>query len=422
MKNVFVFPCGSEIALEIARALKHSTHFHLIGGNSVSDHGRFVFADIENGLPWESDAEFIPVIKDIVRRRGVDLIYPAMDSSLVRLKAAEEELECKVIGSPLETMEICLSKSKTYQRLQDTVLTPIVYSLDEVVEYPVFCKPDIGYGARGTAKIEDADALKCHVRKYPRSLICEYLSGEEYTVDCFTDRHGVVRFCGPRARGRIMNGISVNTYPVEESENSQFLCIAENINARLKFRGAWFFQLKRNANGNLVLLEIGARLGGSSALYRGRGVNFAELSIWDALDSEIEILSNRYPIEMDRALDNCFSIKYDYDEVFIDYDDTVILEKKYYNADVMRFLYQCKNRSIKLTLLSRHDGDLSAELRDFALDKIFDRIIHLVKEDKKSDYIDNSRAIYIGDSFAERRNIAQNCGLPVFSVDMIPFL
>lgn len=142
MKNILVFPCGSEIALEVARALRSSTHFHLIGGSSVADHGRFVFSDIEENLPWESDNGFISAIKDVVERRHIDLIYPAMDNSIVTLKRAETELGCRVIGSELETTEICLSKSRTYKMLRDEVRVPELYTPDSIPKYPVFCKPD----------------------------------------------------------------------------------------------------------------------------------------------------------------------------------------------------------------------------------------------------------------------------------------
>jgi hypothetical protein len=36
-KNVLVFPCGSEIGLEIHKSLSYSTHFTLVGGSSVDD-------------------------------------------------------------------------------------------------------------------------------------------------------------------------------------------------------------------------------------------------------------------------------------------------------------------------------------------------------------------------------------------------
>ena len=47
----------------------------------------------------------------------------------------------------------CLSKELTYHTLQHVVRTPRLYSSDEVERYPVFVKPKIGYGAKGTCKI-----------------------------------------------------------------------------------------------------------------------------------------------------------------------------------------------------------------------------------------------------------------------------
>ena len=52
MKNVLVFPCGSEIGLEVNRALANSTHFKLYGGNSVDDHGKFVYKNYISGIPF----------------------------------------------------------------------------------------------------------------------------------------------------------------------------------------------------------------------------------------------------------------------------------------------------------------------------------------------------------------------------------
>ena len=45
MKRILVFPCGSEIALEIYRSLKYSIHFELVGASSIDDHGKFVYKE-----------------------------------------------------------------------------------------------------------------------------------------------------------------------------------------------------------------------------------------------------------------------------------------------------------------------------------------------------------------------------------------
>jgi hypothetical protein len=420
-KNVLVFPCGSEIGLEIYRSLEHSIHFNLIGANSVDDHGRFVFENYIDGLPYSNEPNFIITLKDIIEKYKIDIVYPAMDSVITKLKAHENELGCIVIGSPLETTEICLSKELTYNRLENVIHTPKVLNEANIKHYPVFVKPKIGYGSRGAKKILNNEMLKSHLQEYPNSIICEFLSGEEYTVDCFTDMNGKLRFCGARLRNRIMNGISVNTIQVGDT-NHKFIDIANKINENLKFRGAWFFQLKRNEQEELVLLEIASRLGGSSSLFRNKGINFAQLSLFDAMGYEVEIIENDYKIELDRALDNKYKIDIQYNEVFIDFDDCITFEKKYYNTNIMKFIFQCINNKIKLTLLSRHDGNLHEKLLELRIDSLFDRIIQIDKFARKSEYIDNLDAIFLDDSFAERKDVFQNKHIPVFSHDMIESL
>lgn len=419
--NVLVFPCGSEIALEVYRSLKHSIHFNLIGANSVDDHGRFVFENYIDGLPFIEAENFIVCLKEIIEKYKIDIIYPAMDSVITKLKSFENELGCLVIGSDLETTKICLSKELTYQRLENVILTPKTYSFTDIKSFPVFVKPKIGYGSRGAKKILTNEMLLSHLNEYPDSIITEFMPGEEYTVDCFTDKNGKLRFCGARHRKRISNGISVNTIPVDDCQH-EFSDIANKLNENLKFRGAWFLQLKRNEQNDLVLLEIASRLGGSSSLYRNKGVNFAQLSLFDAMGYEVEIIENNYKIELDRALDNKYKLDIEYNEVFIDFDDCLLLENRYYNTNLMKFIFCCINKNIKLTILSRHKGDLNKRLEELKIKSLFDRVIHIKQNDLKSDYIDNLNSIFIDDSFAERKNVLSICKIHVFSPDMVTSL
>jgi len=424
-KNILVFPCGSEIALEIYRSVNNSAHFNLIGASSVSDHGKFVYENYIEGVPFITDTHFLETIKRIVEERGIDAIYPAMDSVIEILKAKEDYLGCKVVSSCYETTRICISKSKTYETLSGIVKTPYVYkSVEDVLSYPVFVKPDIGYGSRGAQKIQRKELLEIHLSEFPSSIICEYIPGEEYTVDCFTDYTGNLIAVKPRIRCRIMNGISVNTKPVYD--NGEFINFARKINSTIKFNGAWFFQVKRSSDGILTLLEIASRFGGSSSLFRAKGINFALMSLYNAFGIPVYVIENDYDVEMDRALDNKYKINFSYNEVFVDFDDCVYLNKKDVNTELVRFLFRCLNKKIRITLLSKHN-DVESDSLDVLLDnlrikQIFDRIIHINPEVKKYQYIDNNNSIFIDDSFAERLEVAQKCGIPVFSLDMIEVL
>ncbi len=421
MKNILVFPCGSEIGLEIQRSVKFSPYFHLIGGSSVHDHGEYVYDDYIGDIPQVGEDNFITALQEIVRKHKIDAIYPAMDFVIAVLKHYEQELGCKVITSCYETAEICLSKRTTYEKLKGVVRVPNCYNRDAVSTYPIFAKPSIGYGAKGTKMLLSQDELLSFLAdKSEEYLLLEYLPGKEYTIDCFTDRHGCLQFASARQRSRIRNGISVNTSFVDEQE--RFFCFAKKINESISFRGAWFVQVKETENGDLCLLEIAARFGGSSGLSRALGVNFAQLSLFDAFDYDVRVLQNDFNVIMDRALNCKYKCNLQYDMVFVDYDDCIVFKNKSLNVLLMAFLIQCRNNRKRIVLISRHEGNLEDELTNFRIKEIFDEIIHIDKSEKKSKYITSRSAIFIDDSYAERYDVKSNCGISVFSPDMIDTL
>lgn len=418
--NILVFPCGSEVALEIHRSLEHSIHFNLIGANSVDDHGKFVFEHYIDNIPFANHQDFIPSLKKIVIEQNIDAIYPAMDSAISILKLNESTLGCKVIASDSSTTEICLSKSKTYEILKDTVAVPIIYNTAaDVQKFPVFLKPDIGYGSRGVKKINSRPDLLTHLENNTDAIILEYLPGVEYTIDCFSDFNQELLFIGPRRRNRIANGISVNTATMILED--RFRVFAEEINKKIKFSGAWFFQVKERVDGTLVLMEIASRLGGSSSVYRAKGVNFASLSIFNALGIPVSILENDYEVELDRALDAVYKINVEFNHAYIDFDDTVVVSNNV-NTKIVALIYKLINQGKKVYLITKHEHNIEESLAKYRLSGLFDEVIHLEKQEQKWKYIQHKDAIFIDDSFAERKQIKDNLGLPVFSVDMISVL
>jgi len=98
-KRILVFPCGSEIGLEIHRSLRYSTHFDLVGGSSVNDHGRFIFEEYVDGLPFHNQLGFEQKIAAVVQDYRIDAIYPTMDAVAETLQHLVDKLPCKVIGS-----------------------------------------------------------------------------------------------------------------------------------------------------------------------------------------------------------------------------------------------------------------------------------------------------------------------------------
>ncbi|MGE5295669.1 MAG: ATP-grasp domain-containing protein, partial [Solirubrobacterales bacterium] len=290
--------------------------------------------------------------------------------------------------------------------------------LEAVPRWPIFLKPDNGYGSRGTRKVGSRQEAQFFLDREPGLLAMEYLPGREYTVDCFTDRHGELRFAGARERLRIQNGISVHSRPVE---GPVFQELARAINAAMPLRGVWFFQVKESDTGELTLLEVAPRVAGTMALYRNLGVNLALLSVFDAMEMDVSIQANDFGIEIDRALAARFHTDLSYGHVYIDLDDCLICDGEV-NTDAVAFLYQCVNRGIAIHLLTRHDGVVDDTLRRVRLVGLFDDIIHLLSGERKSDSIHHDDAIFIDDSFGERKEVRERRKIPVFAPDAIECL
>lgn len=412
-RKVIVFPCGSEIGLEIHRSLFRAKEVILYGANSTDDHGRYVYERYFEELPYIDTPEFMGCLNNLIQKEGIDYIFPAHDSVVLTLAYAQElgDIACKVLGSPYNTCRICRSKKLTMEFFKDLVRVPRFYFRDEDVEnWPVFLKPDIGQGSKGTFVVHNPIINLQYKNLDPSLLMMEYLPGHEFTVDCFTNQGGDLVFVQARRRARIMDGISVRTYPVKDA---RFETMANIINQKLNFRGAWFFQAINAHDGQPVLTEIAPRIGGGAGLCRGAGVNLPLMNIYDAEGYSVRAMLNPVVKEMDRALYNRFRVDYVYKHVYMDLDDCLICNGKV-NTEIVQFLYQCINRDIQLHLLTRHSGDLSETLKKYRLANLFDTIIHIHEGDFKFKQITFTDAIFIDDSFSERQAVHDALGIPVF--------
>lgn len=420
-QKVLVFPAGTEIAFEIHNALKYSKFVELYGLSSVSCHAEFLFKNYIEGAPFPNDPGFVDAINKVIDEYSIDLIYPAHDSACLALTAAQDKLHCKVVTSPLETVDTCRSKTKTYEFFKGEDFIPGTFaSAEDIDSYPVFCKPSVGQGSEGAMKVNNREELDMLLSVGEDYVICEYLPGDEYTVDCFTDRYGKLRSSVIRRRERIRSGIAVRSRIIPM--DSSVLAIAEKINSKMVFNGAWFFQLKRNNSGEYRLLEISARIPGTMGTSRNLGINYPMLTIFNMLGYDVGIINNGQDILLDRAFISRYKTGVEYSTVYMDFDDTLYLDDKV-NITMISFVYQCFNKGIPVVLLTKHANDIYDSLDKFRISKdLFSEIIHIQKDHDKSEYITAKDAIFVDDSFAERKNIHDKLGIPVYDLDMIESL
>ena len=78
-------------------------------------------------------------------------------------------------------------------------------------------------------------------------------------------------------------------------------------------------------------------------------------------------------------------------------------------------LFRFIGEGIPIILITRHAANLPDTLKKFRLESIFDDVIHVAEDHEKALLINRDGAIFIDDSFSERKQVSEVCGIPVFS-------
>lgn len=415
--NVLVFPCGSEIGLEIHAALRYAKDVRLHGASSVPDHGEFAYARYRRIDAHAGSAALVPALNALIAEWGIDLVIPAHDSVIPLLAEAGAQLLAPAMVPDAETARVCRNKHLTYRRLAPLGIVPSQVGYPAAA-YPVFAKPAIGQGSQGAERIDDAERHRQLLDSGIDYVISEYLPGEEFTIDCISDAGGTLLHASPRRRTRVKSGISVRTEPAPADRDLD--AMAASIAAELRLRGAWFFQARRDSTGTPKLLEVAPRIAGSMALSRARGVNYALLGIYATLGKPFAVLPQDHAVEMDRALCSRWRTGLSYRRVYLDLDDTLLVDGAP-NPLMMALLYQWNARGIEVVLLTRHvDQPVQTLERLHVSAGLFARIVHLQDGSPKSAAIGTDRdAIFVDDAFRERRDVWETCRIPVFDLDAI---
>jgi len=417
--QVLVFPCGAENAIEIHRALRYSIHVDLHGASSVDDHGTYRFDSYCGDLPNIQHPEFETAFAALISRLNIDVVFATHDSVMEYLATRSERLGVALINGDPDTASTARRKSRTYRTFSDCAWSPRIFDdIAHVTSWPVVIKPDAGQGGQGVVVAPDADHARLALASTADPIIMEYLPGEEVSVDCFTDRHRKVIWTCARTRERVRAGIAMRSRILKP--DSDIEAIARHINSRLRLRGPWFFQLKRDLRGDWKLLEISCRIAGTMVAQRAHGINLPLMAIQDYLERDLVCLPNRQVDMVDRCISTRARMSSPFDTVFVDLDDTLIING-YPTPLVMAFLYQCLSEGKTIKLITRHAYDVSDTLRAARIsESLFSEIIHIRDGDVKSRYL-TPGSLFIDNHFPERLDASRNSLATPVDVDSLEF-
>ena len=375
-KRVLVLNCGTLASTDINMALRYNDEFEIWGASTNKNHGIYVYKNYIDDIPNISNPDFIKILNKKIEEYNFKFILAPHEDLALFLQENKEKINACIVCSNYETSLICRYKSKTYEKMKNYDFIPKVYKKEEVKTYPVFCKKDTDQGARHAYKIENKNELEMYTKD--DMIICEYLPGEEVTIDCFTDKNRKLLFCNPRAADRILAGIDVHARRIALTDEIKY--IAESLNKEIEFRGYWYFQIKKAVDGKYKLLEISTRLPGSFSLSRCLDVNLPLMALKDFDGQDVELTFNNIEIEADKQFFGKYKLGIEYNSVFIDFETCFEIMDNI-DAFFMMYLYQCLNKNIEIDLITQNKEKMEKYLIKNKIDRnIFKNIFEISRE------------------------------------------
>lgn len=381
-KKILVIPCSTQIGVEVYESIKYNKHFELFGSSHNDSDLLFErFTKINSPINTE---DFNLELQSIISNYNIDIIIPAHDEYNYVLQNNVDFSKLIPNSNPINA-NICRFKSVTYDFLSED--ENCKYFIPEYfVLKDKFIKPNKGQGSRNVFHIDG------------EYVICNYLSGNEYTVDCFSDSKNELIYVNSRERKVILSGISEETKIINDDK---IIKIAHEINNKFKFSGTWFFQLKKDEKGDYYLMEVANRIAGASNINRLNGVNLTLLSIYQHLNYGI-VLTKQKLVDSIKRKKPKYNLQYD--KIYLDYDDTYIYVKDIIdklNKNIVIITRSVKKIDIDYPIIYVNDGQTKSEI---------------INE------VGVLNSIFIDDSHKERLDVLLNCKIPVISLEEVKFL
>jgi len=347
--------------------------------------------------PWFEDPEFAPKFQAILRERKINYVFPAWDP-LVELFATWDMPGVTFITPRSEIAALCMTKTGVYDRLRGIVPVPEIYGDTPVL--PAFAKPDRGSGSRNIRRVDTEQDYA--LARAQGLLLSEYLPGDEYTVDCLSGPDGSLITASVRQRAVLGQGVAIGTIGHADHELEGY---CRRIADALRIEGPWFAQFRADAAGVYKLLEINARIGGSTGHTRLTGVNLPLMALFAFSGDTVRVPALRTGERLSRSL-SFYAESPEFDAVLWDLDDTLIRKDGKPDPDCIAKLYDCANRG-KAQYLITKNVDPKAALAQAHIPEVFARVIQTgdkaaaVRALLSESGLAPERCVMVNDSYAE---------------------
>ena len=282
MQKTVLFPnVGRRVELiqrfQIA-AKENNIDLTVVGTDITENAPALSFCDKTYLLPKERNLNTLERFLEIIETNNVDIVVCTIDPDLEFFSKYRDVLSIvnsknvELLLSDISVIDASSDKRKTTEFFnQIGVSTPQLYDKTAII-FPTFAKPVKGSGSFGAKLITDTSEFESYLVEFGGydPIFQEYISGKEYTLDCFVDFNGET-VVSPRERLRVRGGeVTVSkTLELPELESQ-----AKKVLSSGGFHGPVTLQAIINSvTGLPYFIEINARFGGGSILSIEAGLN-----------------------------------------------------------------------------------------------------------------------------------------------------
>ncbi len=271
-------------------------------------------ADRAFSSPHVMGDEYGGFLADLVRREAVGLIVPMIDTELrvlSRMSAGLAERGCHVVVCEEELIAICRDKRQSTEWFQ-ALGFEVPRILDrESLTFPCFVKPiggSLSVGARALPSAADVAQSTLLDTSLMFLEYCDPVDYDEYTVDTYYDRNGMLKCLVPRKRVEVRGG-EISKGIAFKGKTYQYLW--DKLAKIPGARGCLTYQFfVSKAEDRWIASELNPRFGGGYPLSHAAGANFPEWIIREYL------LGEEIPAYEDWQ-DRTAMVRYDSEIIFV---------------------------------------------------------------------------------------------------------
>lgn len=292
--KILIGSCGGLSGLYLAKHLQNDffVDSEIYGMDTSKNVPTKKFLNKLYRVPESSrEKDFIESLLLILNNEEIDIYLPTHSRESYVIAKNENYIRSKTnakfIISPYETFKFLENKKIAYLELMNIGLdVPKVFNNRyDINKFPIFTKPELSSGSKNTFMLNSIEEVNLIKAKYKENFFMEYVSGQEYTIDCIYSASGNLISYNQRTREKTLGGavvITKNNFEVD------FKNEITKISDKYLIKGPCNFQFFYN-NSRKILTDINLRFAsGGLPLSIESNVKIVEIMIKDMLGINID--------------------------------------------------------------------------------------------------------------------------------------